>query len=262
MTLSTQNLSWKYGSGQVALSQISWSLEKGQSVALLGPNGSGKSTLLKILAGILPIPKDGSMGTVRIGDKLLRDLAPSERAQEIAYVPAEIRAEFPIRAFEAVQMGLLCRAPTNGSVYGGDSEDRVRHAMERCQCWELRERELHTLSGGERQMVMLARALAQGARILLLDESLSRMDLNYQSLMIRMLGKLCKDQGYSVVLVAHDVNLSASFAESCWILKDGREQGSGKISDVLSPALLAKLYPGAPIRMNQDPETGKLRISI
>jgi iron complex transport system ATP-binding protein len=125
--------------------------------------------------------------------------------------------------------------------------------MRLCGCLEWRDRELASLSGGECQLVAVARVLAQGARILLLDEALSRMDLHHQAAIGRKHAGLCREQGYAVVLVAHDLNLASAWANAGLLLEHGRVLAHGPIAEVLNETSLARLYPGAPLRVTPGP---------
>lgn len=258
--LGVYGLSFRYRSGRDVLNEVSFEIQPGDTLALLGPNGCGKSTLLKIVSGIVPLRRrNGSDGQVRFrGEDFLAE-PPSWRARQIAYVGYDFRAEFPITAYEAVMLGRTSAGA--GLLQRVTDQDRasVRSAMERCLCWRLQERDLHTLSGGERQLVAFARALAQGARILFLDEALSQMDLNHQAMMGRLIKSLAAE-GYSIVLVAHDVNLAAEWATSCLLMKDGRKIASGSAKEVLGEANIRALYPGAELFVGANPRTGAPKV--
>jgi iron complex transport system ATP-binding protein len=244
--------------GGVVLDELSLELAKGEFLALLGPNGSGKSTLLKTLAGLLPLNRPGCSGQVRLGTQNFLTLPPHRRAQAVAYVAPDLRAEFPLTAYEAVLLGRTCHGVGLLSRTSDADREAVRWAMEKALCWNLRDRDLHRLSGGEVQLVSLARALAQGAKVLLLDEALSRMDLNHQAAMGRMLQGLAA-QGWSIVLVAHDVNLASEWASTCLLLRQGRTIATGKIADVLNADRIQQLYPGAWV-VGKSPVSGAPKV--
>jgi iron complex transport system ATP-binding protein len=253
LTLVVYGLSYGYA-GKTVLQDVSLELERGEIVALLGPNGSGKSTLMKVMAGILPL-RGAENGQIRfLGQNFLAYDAAS-RAQSVAYVPPEAHVEFPLTAEEAVAMGRICHHP--GFLRAASAEDRdvVHRAMEECQCWGLRSRDLATLSGGERQLVALARALAQGAKVLFLDEALSRMDLNHQAVMGRLLRRLAGEK-YSILMVSHDVNLAAEWATRSVLLKGGRKIADGPTRETLTLENLLKLYPGAELNVGRNPVSG------
>jgi iron complex transport system ATP-binding protein len=252
--LSANSIHFKYRpSGNSVLSDVSIQATPGKLVALLGPNGSGKSTLLKILAGLIP----PSQGSVSFGAQDFLKWAPLQRAKEVVYVPAYFPTEFPMTAYEAVMMGRT--ALSTGFMSRVSEKDRssVNEALQLCQCSHLRDRMLHELSGGERQLVALARAIAQGAKILVLDEALSQMDLSHQSLIGRMLENLVLSQSYAIILVAHDVNLAAEWASDCILLKDGKTVAAGSSSETLTQANIEKLYPDAQLKVSRSPFSGK-----
>lgn len=237
-------------SHQLVLDEVSFELSGGQVLALIGPNGSGKSTLLKAVAGVIPLRSARSSGLVRIDGSDFVSATADWRARHIAYVGSELRSEFPLTAEEAVALGRICHGQR------GDSEhlETVRAAMEVTFCWGLRDREIGTLSGGERQLVSIARAIAQGARILFLDEALSRMDLHHQ-IKIGMLIRELASRGLAVLIVSHDLNAALEWADLCLLLSRGKRIAYGKISDVLTEKNLKILYPEAMLRVGQNPET-------
>lgn len=233
----------------VALDEVSFELEAGEILALVGPNGSGKSTLLKAIAGLLPLRGAGRAGQVRVSGHDFLSLDSGSRARQIAYLGEEPRAEFPITAWEAVSLGRFAHG-------GAQREDAsVRAAMERTLTWALRDRHLDTLSGGERQRVSVARALAQGARLLFLDEALSKMDLHHQAWMGKLLRELAQT-GYGIILVSHDLNFAGECASSVLLLQAGRKRAHGPTREVLTTERLAEMYPGAHLLVGANPATG------
>jgi iron complex transport system ATP-binding protein len=256
--LGAYGVGWRYGDRDV-LSEVSFELERGTITALLGPNGSGKSTLLRRLAGLLIPRGEPDAGIVRIGGRPIDELSPPARARAVAYVPTDLRAEFPVTAREAVMMGRLSHGGGTRRAPGARDDERVDAAMKRCACAGLRDRALHTLSGGERQLVAMARALAQEARVLLLDETLSRMDLHHQARMGGTLRELARE-GYALVWVSHDVNVALERADRVILLRAGRKLGDGAPGEVLTRENLAALYPGADLVLGANPVTGAPQI--
>lgn len=241
------------------LEDVSFELASGEILALLGPNGSGKSTLMKIVSGILPLRGEGCSGQVRFRGKDFLSDRPEWRARQVAYVGYDLQAEFPMTAYETVLLGRTCQGSGIFGRISREDRDAVEWAMTECACWELRDRDLHTLSGGERQLVALARALSQGARVLFLDESLSQMDLNHQAWMGRKL-RVWASQGWSALLVSHDVNLASEWADSCLLLKRGRAVATGPLKDVLTEERIREIYPGADLRVGLNPATGAPKV--
>ena len=248
-----------HGSRNWALEDISFEIFKGQITALLGPNGSGKSTLMKVVAGILPMKRPGCSGQVQYKGTDFLSIPSHLRAQRIAYVPADLRAEFPLIAYEAVSLGCTCQRW--GLIARNSQEDqaRIQWAMELALCWKLRNRNLSTLSGGERQLVAIACALIQGAKILFLDESMSKMDLNHQALIGRMLKDLAA-QGWSILLVCHDMNLASEWADSGILLKEGQKVAQGSIYETVTQELLKLLYPGVDLVVGKSPASGAPKV--
>lgn len=248
--------SWPGRANKPALKEINLDIQRGDFVALLGPNGSGKSTLMKLLAGILPVQRSGTRGEgglsghVRyLGQEFLSS-AQAKKAQQIAYVGPEIRADFPLTAYETVLLGRTCHQ--SGFFRRPSSEDlaAVEKAMNQCGCAALKDCSLEALSSGERQLVSLAKALAQEARILLLDEALSKMDLNYQLRVGDLLKCLC-GEGYSVVVTSHDIHLAIEWADRVIWLKSGAKIFDGSVDGGIEEGLLQSIYPGTAIQVEQ-----------
>lgn len=234
-------LRWNPGA-PLALEEVSVELEAGTVTVVLGPNGSGKSTLLRVAAGLIELVPD--CGVVQLSGRDLRELTVAERARRIAYVGSDLRQDFPLRVHEVVGL--------SAGLAGGDAEG----AMVRALCWSLRDRNIQTLSGGERQLVLIARALAQGSRALLLDETLSRMDLNHQVEIGKLLRKLAREERRAVALVAHDLNLATEWADSAILMRRGRIQARGPVASTVTEASLQALYPGSRIHVIPHPTTG------
>jgi iron complex transport system ATP-binding protein len=254
--LAAYGVTWEFG-GRRVLDEVSFELDRGRIMALIGPNGSGKSTLMKILSGVLGGGRIApGRGEIRYRGTDFRAISQADRARHVAYVGPDLSAEFPLTAHEAVLLGRTTQGSALFSQLAGGDGERIREAMERCRCWELRDRALHSLSGGERQLVALARAFAQGASVLLLDEALSRMDLNHQSAIGRMLREQADRQLLSALLVSHDLNLAAEWADSCLLLQAGRKVADGPIRATLTEEQLRKLYPGVSLLVAPNPATG------
>jgi iron complex transport system ATP-binding protein len=263
--LGVYGLSHFYSSSRPVFEDLSFEVSQGDFLALLGPNGCGKSTLLKLVAGILPLNskliRQGSGGQIKFRGEDFLGESHAFKARTIAYVGQDFRTEFSLSAFEAVMLARTAAASGFAEHISTRDQDVVKQAMEECHCWEWRDRDLQTLSGGERQLVALARAFAQGAKILFLDESLSQMDIHHQA----YAGKLLKEktqQGYSVVLVSHDVNLAAEWADQALLLGP-RGQGRvayGPMRETLTETNLKKLYPGAELVIGSNPVSGAPKV--
>lgn len=232
--LDVRNISFGYNGG-LLLKDISFSVAAGELIALIGPNGSGKTTLLKILLGLLP----PNSGDVRLLGQPLATLEPKARAKTIAYVSQQPALSLPLTVRELVAFG---RYPHGGRGRESAADTvAITDALERCAASDLRDRQFNTLSGGEKQKVLIARALAQSARVLLLDEPTLHLDLNFQLQILSALRRLCVDEGITVITVLHDVNLVSLFADNALLLSDGDLCGFGPVAEVVNEASIKKL---------------------
>lgn len=223
----------------------------GQVAALLGPNGSGKTTLLRTLARTLAPFK----GKRLLAGKPYEAYSPTEFARQVAYAPQETPAEMGFTVAELVMMG---RYPHQKGFWGVRCADRdaVRRAMEQTDIAHLAERTISQLSGGERQRVNLARALAQEARYLLLDEPTTHLDLHHQTQLMHMLRQHAQTQGVGVLLVLHDLNLASQYADWIVLMREGRIVAQGTPDEVLQPTLLESVYH-TPVLRQMNPLTGR-----
>ncbi len=241
------------------LDEVSFEIFRGEVVALLGPNGSGKSTLMKLIAGVIPLSSKFKSGQVRFlgGDFL--SLPSYRRAQRVVYVPPDLQTDFPLTVEEVVQLGKNCRAYRMPHRVSDATQGAVEWAMRKCLCWDFRSRLISSLSGGELQLVALARALAQGAQVLLIDEALSKMDLNHQFLIGRLLKDLA-EQKFSILIVSHDYNLVSEWADQAILLKDGKKLFQGPIRQAVTQEWIQILYPQSSVFVGSNPITGAPKI--
>lgn len=248
IAIAAREISFGYGSGLV-LTNVSFSIGQGELVALIGPNGSGKTTLLKTLLGFLP----PVAGQVSLHDQPLESYAPKERAKAIAYVSQQPALSFPLTVFELVSLG---RYP-HASRFKFSSSDglAVERALDETDSKHLKERNFTTLSGGEKQKVLISRALAQSARILLLDEPTLHLDLYYQLQILAVLKRLCAEQQITIVTVLHDVNLVSLFADKALLLSSGQLRAFGPIVEVINETSIKELL-GVDMKATEDTETG------
>ena len=231
-------------------------IQPGEILGVLGPNGSGKSTLLKIMDGIL-IPQEGE---ILIRKSRLGSCSRSEIARQIAMVTQENHFRFAFSALEVVLMGRFPHLKRLQFEGPGDLEIaydalRVTHAL------ELAERSIHELSGGERQRVLIARALAQEPRLILMDEPTSFLDLKYKREIFRLIFALSRDQGLSVALVTHDIDLAAQYCHRIVILKNGAVYDEGEPNEVITVSNMEAVYE-CPVLVDKNPASGRPRVSV
>jgi iron complex transport system ATP-binding protein len=218
------------------LDGVDFGFGRGELVSLLGGNGAGKTTLLRILLGLLA-PQGGM---VMLDGLPLRALSRRAFAQNVAYVPQAHVAPFPYRAREIVALG---RAPAVGLFrrMGPRDRDAAEEALAMLRISHLGERDYTTLSGGERQLVMIARALAQGARLLVLDEPMAGLDYGHQLRLLAHLRRLVTD-GFGVLMTMHHPDQARLASTRVATLINGRVDRDGKPADVLTPDAIWALY--------------------
>lgn len=237
------------------LTDVSCSVERGELFVVVGPNGSGKSTLLRLLAGLAE-PTGGSFCLLPDAG---RPLTARERARRLAYLPQHYPESLPFTVEGTVLLG---RAPWQSYLGAVTGEDRTlaRNAMERVQVGHLAEVPVARLSGGERQRVMLGQALCQNTELLLLDEPTSALDYGHQMLIMGMLREACRERGLTIIMVLHDVNLAAMFADRVLMLRAGRAVACGTAETLFTGERLAALY-GCPFVVDVHPKTGRPRVA-
>uniref|UniRef100_A0AAU2K0M7 Heme ABC transporter ATP-binding protein n=1 Tax=Streptomyces sp. NBC_00049 TaxID=2903617 RepID=A0AAU2K0M7_9ACTN len=229
------------------LSGIDLTAHSGEVLALVGPNGAGKSTLLAALAADLP----AASGEVRIDGRPVGDWSAPDLALRRSVLPQSAALSFPFPVEEVVRMG---RAPWAGTPFADADEEAVAAAMAATEVTGFAARPFSALSGGERARVALARVLAQGAPLLLLDEPTAALDLRHQELVLR----ICRERaeaGDAVVVVLHDLGLAAAYADRAAVLHDGRIAAAGPPAEVFEDALLSRVYR-QPVEVLPHPRTG------
>ena len=226
-----------YGYSEMSvLNDIHLSFRKGEIVSLLGPNGSGKTTLLKVLLGLCRPRK----GEVRLGGCPVSEMSPRALARRIAYVPQSHRISFSYRVIDVVLMG---RMPHKPFFFQYSKEDKIEanKALERLSIAHLKDRSYTEISGGERQLTLIARALAQGADVLVLDEPVNGLDYGNQ---IRLLGRIADlaDNGYTFIKTTHFPEHAIWISNRVVMLKEGRVVADGDALKVINEENLYLLY--------------------
>jgi len=239
--LNATGLSFGYHSytagARLALNDVSVDVERGSLTGLLGPNGCGKTTLLKMLAGVL-VPL---RGVVSLGGRSTLQIPRRELARHLAVVPQETHPTFDYTVMEMVLMG---RHPHLGlfQLEGPRDIETALDALSATGTRHLAERSYMTLSGGEKQRVVIAAALTQSAEVLLLDEPTTSLDLAYQLEIASLLRQLNRERGVTMVLATHDLNLAAGLCTRLILLSEGRVLADGPTGEVLTAAAIRQLY--------------------
>ncbi|MBV8753466.1 MAG: ABC transporter ATP-binding protein [Hyphomicrobiales bacterium] len=244
MILAGHNLTIGY-SERVVGRNLDIALSTGEVLALLGPNGGGKTTLLKTLLGLIP-PKGGE---IELGGRPLANYTSRERARLIAYVPQSHAATFAFTVETVVLMGRTAHGNLFSRPTPADRAVATR-AMERFGIIDLRERPYTMISGGERQLALLARALAQEPQFIVLDEPTASLDFGNQGRVMREIRALGAS-GHGVLFTTHDPNHAMRAADRAYLLRQGVRLGEGAVGQVLGRAQLEALY-GTPVQLITD----------
>ncbi len=255
MRVTAEGLVVRYpGSSRPALDGVGMEVPTGSLYAVLGPNGSGKSTLMKALLGSVPV----AAGRALLDGRPTGSWTRKERARSVGVVPQGETIAFPLTVREMVAMG---RYPYLGALGVERNHDRaaVARALEQCDVAELADRDVTTLSGGEFQRVLIARALAQEPRALVLDEPTASLDIRHEMAILELL-RASVDRGMTVVLVTHGLDLAGRFADRMLLLSEGRVAAEGTPADVLRSDVLESVYRW-PVDVTVDPDTGVTRVT-
>ena len=233
--IEVKNLSFAYGSREV-LHDLSFTAKDGEVLSILGGNGVGKSTLFRCMLGLL----NGYTGSVYMDGTDIRTLSERALAQRSAYIPQHTSTVFRYSAEDIVLMGTTAslgvfRTP------GAEEKERAERALERVGIAELRKRCFHHLSGGERQLVIIARALAQGSNILMLDEPTSALDFGNQMRVLTQMRSLARE-GYTVVQTTHNPEHAYMFSDRVIALQAGRIAANGRAQEVLTEETISRIY--------------------
>lgn len=233
MKLEIKGVGFSYGSGP-ALENVIMSVEEGEVVSIVGPNGSGKSTLLKCIDKILK-PK----GTIMVDGADTGKVKLKELAKLLGYVPQSVAHSFPSTVFDTVLLG---RKPYIGQSVSSRDLEIVSNILSLMGLKDMVLRQVNELSGGERQKVLMARALAQEPQVLLLDEPTSNLDMRHQLEVLGLVRSLVKKKKMAAVMAIHDLNLAAKYSNQIIFLEKGKIYGAGKPAEVFTRENIKKIY--------------------
>jgi len=253
VTLRINNIACRYETTNV-LENINFSARGGDFIGVIGPNASGKSTLLKSISKVLK----PHTGVVLLNERDVHTLKSAEIAKNLAVVPQESVISFAFTALEVVLMG---RTPHLNRFEMESTQDLIiaQKSMELTNTWYLAERPIDRLSGGEKQRIIIARALTQEPRVLLLDEPTDHLDINHQIEILDLIKRLSKEEGMVVIGVFHDLNIASQYCDRLILLHKGRIFAAGGAGDVLTGENIEKVY-GVKVTVKQDDISGKLFI--
>ncbi|WP_353894368.1 ABC transporter ATP-binding protein [Proteinivorax hydrogeniformans] len=234
--IQVKNLTVNRG-GKNIIAQLDHDFVKGKFTSILGPNGSGKTTLLKAISGLIPYS-----GQVEILGQDLSKMKITKRADNMAILPQVTHLNSDLSVFEIVSMGRFYKSQQIFQSLSNQDEEIITHAMEMTEIKSLKDRKFLNLSGGEKQRVLLARALAQQPKVLLLDEPTASLDINYQIEILKLLKKLQKKTDLTIICVLHDIQLAAEFSQQILLLNDGRVIDVGKPHKIINPENIRRTF--------------------
>ncbi len=247
------------------LKGLTFEVQAGEVLGIIGPNGSGKTSLLKLLGKVL-LPQEGR---IRLFGQDLQELAPDAIARTVAQVPQDSHIIFPFTIAETVMMGRFPHHCQGGRLsqlagFGWESQQDLRlvaRAMEDTDVAHLAHRPIGEVSGGERQRAILARALTQEPKVLLLDEPTVFLDLNHQVEICQILRRLNEERQLTILLVSHDLNLASQYCDRLLLLAEGRIVRLGTPEEVIRPDILEGVY-GCTVLVDGHPDSGLPRITL
>lgn len=231
-----RGLSWKPDSENV-LNGITADFRAGVFYGIIGPNGSGKTSLLRHIMRIME-PKEQ---VLHVNGTDIRSFKRKELAREMSWVPQNTSIDVSFTAYDIVMMG---RTSYFKPFHRESTADRkiVREAMEMTNCWNFRDNTFHTLSGGEAQRVIAARAIAQDTPVIILDEPVSHLDIRHQKELMETMNTLNQEHDKTILAVLHDLNLAAQYCGELFLLHQGKIFARGTPETVLTPENLSKVY--------------------
>ena len=237
--ISIENVSFSYGlSEENLLNEINLNIEKGKFIGILGPNGCGKSTLLKVILKYLH-PRQG---IIKIDNKELKEYSQSELAEILSFVPQKSALTMPLTVEDVVYMGRVPYIKNRWIGFDREDREKVEKIMRMLKIDQFKNRVIFSLSGGEFQRVLLARALVQNTNIMLLDEPTSALDMNYALEIMKLTSYFVKNENLTAVMVLHDLNLASMYCDSIILLKEGKIAYEGTPKELFKPEILEEIY--------------------
>ena len=237
--ISIENVSFSYGlSEENLLNEINLNIEKGKFIGILGPNGCGKSTLLKVILKYLH-PRQG---IIKIDNKELKEYSQSELAEILSFVPQKSSLTMPLTVEDVVYMGRVPYIKNRWIGFDREDREKVEKIMRMLKIDQFKNRVIFSLSGGEFQRVLLARALVQNTNIMLLDEPTSALDMNYALEIMKLTSYFVKNENLTAVMVLHDLNLASMYCDSIILLKEGKIAYEGTPKELFKPEILEEIY--------------------
>lgn len=256
--LQVNNLTGGYDGKKAVIKDLSFSIEQGRFFALIGPNGSGKTTIIRLIMGALPVHD----GEILLGAKPLGSYSQRELAKKAAVMTQENEAGLDFSVEEIVMLG---RYPYQKALFFKENTvadlQAAETAMKQTSVWEYRKRPYHSLSGGEKQRVLLAKALAQEPELLLLDEPTNHLDVKHTKELLELLKKLQKDMNLTILAILHDLNLASLYADSIGLLNNGELEGKYEDLHLQNENTFSNVYE-VKLNFTSHPSVSKTQISL
>ncbi|MEA1974644.1 MAG: ABC transporter ATP-binding protein [Bacillota bacterium] len=234
MTIKVSNLEFGY-SFETVLNKISFNINNGEIISILGPNGAGKSTLIKCLDGLL----NSTSGDIEINGKNMKYMNRDEISKKIAYVPQATSTLFSLRVFDMIMLGRR-----NYTSLKNKKTDyfKVLESLKMLNIEHLAMKNFNQLSGGEKQKVILARAIVQETDIILLDEATSNLDIRHQLEVMEIIKKLSRNFGITIIMILHDLNIASRYSDRIIILNNGDIAAMGIAKEVITEEIISSIY--------------------
>ncbi|CCU84256.1 ABC transporter ATP-binding protein [Mesotoga prima] len=247
--IQIEGLHFSYGKEEV-LRGIDLHLKNGEVLGVLGPNGSGKSTLMSVICGI----RKNWSGKISVMGDNLRDLSTKKLARIVSYIPQSFEPSFDLKVETIVSFG---RNPHLKGLGNMTNEDYriIEESMRLTEVYEFRDRPFSTLSGGEKQRVIIAKALAQEGKILLMDEFTTHLDPGHARRVGKIATDLVRAKGLSAIAIFHDINQAVEISDRLLFINNGRALASGKVWDIVTPEIISLVY-GLKSRIMENPISG------
>lgn len=237
MSVEIKNLNFSYDECSL-LKDLSFFAKEGEFLGILGPNGSGKSTLIKNMLSILPF----KTGQISFFNKDMKEYNLKELSKIIGFVPQKSALNLPLLVKDVLLMGKYCDLKHSFSNYTQEDKEQMMKISKELYIEEFLQRSVLSLSGGEFQRVLLARALLKKPRILLLDEPTSALDMNYAIELLSLCERLLKTQKITIIAILHDLNLAAMFCDKIIFLKNGELRYKGLTKELFTKEILKEIY--------------------
>ena len=235
--LSITNVYFNYEKNQNVLKNINLKIKTGEFLGIVGPNGCGKSTLLNLLCKVLKLQRGG----ISIDGLVLETISQHDLAKLIAVVPQESIFEFEFTALDIVLMGRLPYL-SRFQLEGNLDRKLAKAAMIQTKCWEFKDKYIKQLSGGEKQRVIVARALTQEPKYLLLDEPTTHLDMSFQYEILNIISRLNREKKVTIISVFHDINLASKYCSRLILIKEGNIIADGSPMKIINYKNMSKLF--------------------